>query len=340
VREFFPGLYGNDKTKARLGNAILTGKLPHALLITGDEGSGKTTLSYEIAAAINCERRGDQTVPLPCRCCTTCKRIYENGFTDVSFLRRASGKATIGVDEVRAFREDMFLSATEADKKIYIIEEADKLTPNAQNALLKVLEEPPTDLIIMLICESADDVLTTIKSRAQTVSMQRFEPTEIEEYLKMSKNGTATLPAGQATRETLMSADGRIGRAIELLSQGAESGGYRELCQRIVTALQKGSDYATLYTALTSLPQKRAELSEALEELIGAVRDLLLLKFDPDAPLVFYAEREAARELCAAFSSKRLLGIYDLISGALAENKKNANVPALIANLSARIRLI
>ena len=142
VNRRFQRLLGNRETALRLSDAIASGTLPHALLLVGPRGSGKHTLATEIAAAANCERKGVSD-SLPCGVCSSCKRIYDRNFPDVSYLERASGKATIGVDELREFREDMFLSSTESEFKFYIIEEGDLLTPAAQNALLKVLEEPP-----------------------------------------------------------------------------------------------------------------------------------------------------------------------------------------------------
>ena len=120
---------------------------------------------------------------------------------------------------VRAFRDDMFLSSTESKYKIYIIDDAERMTPNAQNALLKVIEEPPSNGIIFLLTLSDDAILTTIKSRTQHVAMQRFDESELERYFK--EKGTP-LPSSSttATRELMMCADGRIGRAIELIGNG------------------------------------------------------------------------------------------------------------------------
>ena len=151
---FFSGLFGNEPLKTRLGGAIRRGTAAHAFLISGPEGSGKMTLAKEMAAAFNCEKRGDGISPLPCHSCNTCRRIFEDGFTDVKTLSKPKDKATIGVGEIRYFREDMFLSATESDYKIYVIDDAERMTPNAQNALLKVLEEPPNNVVIILLTAS------------------------------------------------------------------------------------------------------------------------------------------------------------------------------------------
>ena len=105
-RSYFSGLYGNDAAKKRLGASIENGTLPHAFLIVGESGSGKKTLASLLAMALNCEKKGDKGAPLPCGVCNTCRRIKEGNFTDITTLRRSDGKATIGVDEVRLFREE------------------------------------------------------------------------------------------------------------------------------------------------------------------------------------------------------------------------------------------
>ena len=136
MRRYFPALLGNEKTKSRIGAAIDGGTLPHALLIGGAFGSGKTTLAIEIAAALNCEKKGDGASSLPCGECGCCKRIRELNFPDLKVLSKPKDRATLGVDAIKDFREDMFLSSTESDYKIYVIDDAETMTTEAQNALL------------------------------------------------------------------------------------------------------------------------------------------------------------------------------------------------------------
>lgn len=338
MRRYFTRLYGNDKVKTRLGIAILSDRQNHALLISGPDGSGKNTLATEISAALNCENKGNSLLPLPCGKCNTCRRIYEGNYTDIKRLKRDSSKATIGVEELRLFREDMFLSATESDYKIYIIEEADKMTPNAQNALLKVLEEPPAAVMIILMCEESDKILTTIKSRAQLITMQRFSPSEIADYVIDNKIS----PSADKDRltEDIMSADGRIGRAIEILEAPEAVEADRKLIEDVISSLRTGAPYSELYTAITALPQKRAELTEVLEELSGAVSDLVKIKFSDNSVLTFFADRKKAKEFASAISQKKLMAVYDAVMEAIEDNQKNANVSALIACLGAKIKLI
>ena len=338
MKRFFTGLYGNDAIKKRLGAAILSGRQNHALLIAGPDGSGKDTLASEISAALNCERKGDPLFPLPCRTCNTCRRISEGSYTDIKRLKKDPSKATIGVEELRVFREDMFLSATESEHKIYIIEEADKMTANAQNALLKVLEEPPSSVMIMLLCEEASKILSTIKSRAQLITMQRFSADEIASCLVSE----GKISSADKTRiaEDIMSADGRIGRALEIIESPAEVEAERSGVMNIISALRSGAPYSELYTAVAALPQKRAELSEALDMLSAAISDLVKIKLSKDAPLTFFANRGEALRIADGLGPKKLLSVYDAVREAADDNSKNANVAALITCLGAKIKLI
>ena len=338
MRRIFSRLYGNGKAKKRLSSAILSDTLNHALRICGPEGSGKRTLAYEICASLNCERKGDSLRPLPCGTCNSCRRIYEENYPDIKRLRREPSKATIGVEELRLLREDMFLSATESQYKIYIIEEADKMTQNAQNALLKVLEEPPRAVVILLLCEESDKILTTVKSRAQSVTMQRFSPTEIADYL--ISDGRLQGENKAKAVEELMSADGRIGKALDILTSPESVNAERESSLAILRALRAGAPYSELYSAVNSLPQKRIELGEALDSLSVALSDLVKYKSDRNAPLTFFTSVAAAHEIAESISVKRLLSVYDAVRDAALDNQRNANISALTACLGAKIKLV
>ena len=342
MRDYFSGLYGNKETKARLGSAIDSDTLPHAFLVIGAEGSGKKTLALELAAALNCEGRSDKEAPLPCHRCNNCRRILDGNFTDLSWLRASEGKANIGVEEVRLFREDMHLSATESKYKIYVIDGAEKLTTNAQNALLTVLEEPPRNVIIMLLADSADKILTTIKSRTQRIAMQRFYTDEIKNYLRSNAKGLKLPQHDDALDGILMSADGRLGKAVRLLSEkeGRENAEDRQLTERIISALYPSVPYSELYTAISELPSSRSDFIFALEALICAVRDIILLKFDDNAQLLFYTNAQDAKTLSKELSTKRLIKIYEILEGALEDASRNVSTSAITADLGAKIRLI
>jgi DNA polymerase-3 subunit delta' len=344
MREYFPLLLGNNAAKERLGSAIDRAVMPHAFLIVGESGSGKHTLVQEIAAAMNCENRGNRNFPLPCHKCNTCRRIAENKYTDLIFLRRTGDKATIGVEEVRLFREDMFLSPTESTYKIYIIEEADKLTVNAQNALLTVLEEPPQNVLIMLLASSADRILTTVKSRTQSVAMQRFDNDEMKKHL-IARDNKAMLyskTSPEILDGIIMSADGRVGRALSLLSdkEAKENKEQRALTEKIVEAICRNSPFSELYAAISEMPTARHDFIATLEEIIMAVRDIMLLKFDSELPLIFYTSREQALRITREVNSKKLFTIYEILCNTLDDVQKNVSITAAMADLGAKIKLL
>lgn len=344
MRTYFPMLIGNEETARRLGDAVRGGILPHAHLIVGPSGSGKHTLALGIAAALNCENADREDLPLPCGICNTCRRIREGNFTDLRRLSHADGRATIGVDEVRAFREDMFLSATESAYKIYIIEEFDTATPQAQNALLKVLEEPPPGVVILLLAEGCEKILTTIQSRAQLTRMRRLEPEKIEEYLLRKSREAGALKAHdpEAFRAAVLRADGRLGAALADVG-GTESEATkksRTVTDALIRASLPGTPYLTVRTAVLALPGKRAELSDALDEVLLALRDLLLVRCRADAAPLFYTDRKTAEEISAQMTKKRILRLFDLFSETADYNRQNGNINAIFADLSAKLKTL
>lgn len=345
MRRLFEGLYGNEAAKSRLSSAVLGGTLAHAFLIDGPDGSGKNALATEISMALNCENKDDPSRPLPCRGCNTCRRILEGSYTDVKRLFRQKGKATIGVDAVKDFKEDMFLTSTESEFKVYVIDGAESLTVQSQNALLTVMEEPPPGVVIFLLSSSSDKILTTIKSRAQYIAMERFSPEALDGYL--SKNVPEAVSLKTTSPETysavLMKADGCIGKAKELLdSDGAkETEAERQRILRILAALDVRIGYGELYSALLDLSSVRAELIEALESLAVAVGDLIKIKTASSEVITqFYHGADAAAEAAKAFSIGRLHAIYDMIFGAIDEISKNASTATVLVSLAAKIKLI
>ncbi len=342
-RSYFPKLYGNDATKNRIANAIETGRLPHAFLIDGEEGSGRMTLALEIAAALNCENRNDRLSPLPCGKCNSCRRIYSFGFADVSVLEKEKGKATLGVDEIRQFRSDMFLSATESSYKVYIIKDAEKMTVQAQNALLIVLEEPPQNVIIMLLAAGTDKLLTTIKSRVQYIAMSRFSAQEIGEYLNAREPRANALSRSdsEAFKSLLLGADGRIGKAIQLINpeEAEELAERREAILDFITALRPRIPYSELYKQICALPKDRGELALMLEGVIIALRDLIATKRGIESELLFFTSIEAAQAIAKEMNINRLCRIYDIIVNTRRECDKNANNALLTTNLGMKIKL-
>ncbi len=337
----FSRLFGNDSVKTRIANLIKTKHLPHALLIDGGEDSGKMTLAKEISAALNCE--SSESKDIPCHVCNSCQRIMNGTFTDVKILAKQADKATIGVGEVKEFRKDMFLTSTESDYKIYIIDNAERMTVEAQNALLIILEEPPKNVIIMLLADGTDKILTTIKSRTQYIAMSRFTFHELKNYLITNSQEAARLLRNDEKRldEIIVSADGKIGRAKMLLDPklSEKDKQWREVIIEVLSTLNSRGNYARLHAAISNLPTKRDELGDILEGIQNALRDMLLSYKSTSFVPIFFTSVNDAVNMRRDINQKKLIKIYDIITKSHADNEKNANINLMLTNLMLSIKM-
>lgn len=205
--------YGNTSGKDFFRSAIRTGKIPHAYLLEGAFGSGKKTFVRYICTMLACT---STTEDRPCGSCENCRAIQRGTCPDIAYLRRNDDKKTIGVEEVRDLFSSASLSPSILDFKAYVVDCADCLTVSAQNALLKVIEEPPQNTYIFLLCENADHLIPTVLSRVQKFSMEVFESEEVERFLReMPDVSVDNDILSFAVRNSL----GSIGKAISLMTE-------------------------------------------------------------------------------------------------------------------------
>ena len=195
---------GNAPLLDRLRRDVREGRLNHAYILDGAPGSGRHTLARWLCGAIACRNRpGQRTAadenqlgmfdslppvqppadaPLPCGRCEDCRRILEGISPDVRVIGR-EGKATLGVDSVRFLRQDVLNPPNRLDTKIYIIEDAETMTVQAQNALLLTLEEPPAYVLFLLLCNGTDALLETVRSRAPVLRLAPLPDDDVRDAL-------------------------------------------------------------------------------------------------------------------------------------------------------------
>lgn len=252
--------YG-DKME-QLMRSVQAGRIVHALLFTGPHGSGKRTMANLFAQAMLCRGAGER----PCGVCPACKRYLAGSHPDVRVLRPE--KKTIGVDEIRDLIDYLSLRPYEGGKHIAIIEQADRLTPPAQNALLKTLESPGGEVMFFLIADSAGSLLPTIRSRCQTV---RFTDLSVEDCAAvLARRGIDP----QRARMLSGMAQGSVGRALEL--DGDED--FMGLRNRVLQSLEALRDAASVSKAAAMLEDEKGAEGDILDIMELWARDRMAVQ--------------------------------------------------------------
>ena len=252
--------YG-DKME-QLMRSVQAGRIVHALLFVGPRGSGKRTMANLFAQAMLC--RGPE--PRPCGVCPACKRYLAGSHPDVRTLRPE--KKTLGVDEIRDLIDYLSLKPYEGGRHIAIIEQADKMTPPAQNALLKTLENPDGEAMFFVIAEDAGGLLPTIRSRCQAV---RFTDLSVEDCAGvLVRRGIA--PERAATLSGM--AQGSVGRALEL----EKDEGFTALRTRVLKSLDALTDAASVAKAATMLEDDKGAEGDILEIMELWARDRMAVQ--------------------------------------------------------------
>lgn len=176
----FKDIIGQEQIKKHLQESIMQGSLSHAYIINGEAGSGRRLLASALTKTLLCENRtpdGDA-----CGKCKSCLQADSNNHPDIRFITHE--KASIGIDDIREqLINDISIKPYSSSHKVYIIPDANKMTEQAQNALLKTMEEPPEYAIILLLTENTQNLLPTITSRCITLNTQPLQKEVITQYL-------------------------------------------------------------------------------------------------------------------------------------------------------------
>ena len=208
-------LLGNEELKKRLSADIRNGRLSHCYLLSGPEGSGKHVLARLLAAAMQCAQ-----ADAPCLHCEQCRKVLENVHPDVITMEEEDRtKKTVSVKLARQAREELYIRPGEGKRKIYIFPRAQDMTPQAQNALLKVLEEPPAYGAFLLLADRAEAMLPTVRSRC--VELQLLPVPEREALPLLGKRFPDRDDA--ALRRALRLGGGWLGQAEKLLQEDGKS---------------------------------------------------------------------------------------------------------------------
>ena len=338
MREIFKPLFGNERLKKTLGEAIETGAASHAYILDGPKGSGKHTAATLAAAALACEHRTDEKYPLPCGVCPVCGRIIKGISADLIVVSKED-KASIGVGKIRAIREDLYVTPNDSDKKVYVIEDADLMTAQAQNALLISLEEPPPFVTFFLLTENAEALLDTIKSRAVTLRMELFSPERIKEFLSGISQPGKTVPDLEERYESAIEgSNGSLGEAKRIFTDfGSKDDNFSETIKQFSAMLVKGKTSDSLEIITPYLSDGFETAKKILTSVTAAVAGMIRCKKVPETKngSVLSAENKDALK---TVSLARLVTVFDLTTEALTLISSNVTPKTVIYDLIFKCR--
>ena len=256
----FDTLLGNDRLKQNLAESLAKNHISHFYLISGPAGSGKKTLAKLLAQAILCQGRHK-----PCGTCEPCRKIQNGNHPDLITVEDPEHK-NVAVKIVRAFREDVFIRPNESDYKIYLFPQ--DLGTEGQNALLKILEEPPGYGVFILLTDNPEKILPTVRSRCTELKMQALPQNLLKSYLAARFPDAAAEDVSAAAARS----GGFLGQALELLESG---GAAVPQTEQFVHALCRRDALLLAETLVPMEKWKRDALGDLLQDWLELAEEAL-----------------------------------------------------------------
>lgn len=319
---------GNGQVKESLSDALKSGKLPHALVLQGEPGTGKRTLAKWIARALVCSRRDDA----PCGECASCIRAGAGSHPDIRVEEGSGATRSLTVDTVKSMIADAYKMPEEADTQVYLLFIENKMGEAAQNKLLKLIEEPPAHTVFIFTCPSAEALLPTIRSRTQIFTLR---PPSLEEAAQTVFRRKMPPVSEEKARELAELCGGNIGRMLEEAESG-EAAAARAATEKILPALTAKSGHEILRETAPLIKDKPF-CTAVLGQLRGALRQAILLKSGSQE--LTESERRQALPL-QRLSLKRLTELMALTADCAEKMERNANMTLLVTSFCAQARRI
>jgi len=318
----FDEVLGQEHVTRTLKNAVSQGRIAHAYLFAGPRGTGKTSTARILAKALNCEKG---PTPDPCLKCSNCERIKEGNSLDVLEIDAASNR---GIDEIRELRERVRFAPVEGRYKVYIVDEVHMLTPEAFNALLKTLEEPPEHVVFILCTTEPQKLPPTILSRCQRFDFRRIPSSLLKERFAqiveaeggkiqeealdiVVQAASGSFRDGEAILEQLLSyTGGRIGISDvrELLGLTED-----EWLEKLIVALFDGN-YKEIFEVIDSLISLGKDPRNISRDLIQYLRQLLAVSVG-GISIAWKERAEKLKALSAQISTPAILSLLEPLAG-------------------------
>lgn len=310
----FQDIIGQEQIKEHMQNVLSTGKVSHAYIINGEKASGKEFIARVFAMALQCEKEGVE----PCQECHSCRQALSDNHPDIIRVTHEKPN-TISVDDIRTqVNNDVAIKPYSSPRKVYIINEAEKMTVQAQNALLKTLEEPPEYTVILLLTTNVNSLLPTILSRCVILNMKPVADELVKKFLMHEME----VPDYKA-EVCVAFARGNIGKAKAL----ASSEDFENVKAEALSLLKYIQDMELneMIAAIKKITEYKLEINDYLDIIAIWYRDVLLFKATNDVNhLVFREEIQALRRTAQRSSYEGIETIIEALEKA--KRRLDANV--------------
>ena len=312
----FHDIVGQDAITEHLKASIELNKVSHAYIINGERYSGKEFIAKIFAAALLCSA---ETGEKPCGSCSDCVRSFSGNHPDI--IRVSHEKPNlISVDDIREqINSTVMIKPDGGVRKIYIMNEAEKMNPQAQNALLKTLEEPPEYVTIMLLTTNLDELLPTIVSRSVVLNMRPVKDKLVKKFLM----DEVKVPDYKADI-CVAFARGNLGKA-KLLARNEEFDNIREDAMHLMKNV-RDMEVTELMAAVKKAAEYKVEINDYLDVVTVWYRDVLMFKATADANnLIFRDEIQYIRKVADLSSYEDIQDIIDALEKAKKRLSANVN---------------
>lgn len=274
----FQEILGHDTIKQHFQKAIEQHKVSHAYILSGEAGMGRKSLAHAFALTLLCEKGGSQ----PCMNCHACKQVLSGNHPDLIHVTHEK-PSSIGVDDIREqINDTIMIRPYSSYYKVYIVDEAEKMTVQAQNALLKTIEEPPSYAVIILLTTNEELFLPTILSRCVQLKLKPLKDSVIQKYL------TETLGVSENEAQLYTAfARGNLGKAIKL----SNSEEFKDMYDKLLQMLRniKSLDISQLLNYSRELKEEM-DIYECLDFMQVWYRDALMFKVTNDPNLLIFKD--------------------------------------------------
>lgn len=311
----FTDIIGQEQIKEHLQNAISMNKVSHAYIINGERSSGKEFIARIFAMTLQCEKGETE----PCGECHSCRQAMSNNQPDIIYIGHEKPN-TIGVEDIRGqINNDIGIKPYSSPRKIYIMNEGEKMTVQAQNALLKTLEEPPEYAVILILTTNVEALLPTILSRCVVLNMKPVQDAQVKRYL-MEELGVPDYKANIC----VAFARGNIGKA-KLLASSEE---FEKVKDEAITLVKYINDMEIneIVKAIKKITEYKFDVNDYLDILSVWYRDVLLYKATKDInSLIFKDELQQIRRVADRSTYEGIETIVNALQQAKRRLEANVN---------------